>query len=224
MRNLDLHTEIGGAAPGGQAGPMIQLAPHVVTRGFVMVFGRNEEIFGQGEPADFVYKVAAGVVRTSRVLSDGRRQIAAFHFAGEVFGLEGGAEHELCAEAVTDCEIGLVKRPALERAADLDSAMARDLWALTVRDLKALRAHMLVLGRKGATERVAAFLLQMANRNGASRVALPMSRTDIADYLGLTIESVSRSFTQLEREGAIALPSARDVELRDRARLEHYEG
>jgi CRP/FNR family nitrogen fixation transcriptional regulator len=102
--------------------------------------------------------------------------------------------------------------------------MAVDPWALTVRDLQSLRAHMLLLGRKGATERVAAFLLKMAERAGSTRLTLPMSRTDIADYLGLTIESVSRSFTQLEREGAIALPSARHVELRDRAQLETYEG
>jgi CRP/FNR family nitrogen fixation transcriptional regulator len=190
-----------------------------------MGFSRNEEIYGQEEEADFVYKVISGVVRSCQVLNDGRRQIAAFHFPGDVFGLESGSEHSLCAEAVSDCRIALVKRPSLDRAADQDSACARDLWAITSLDLQRLRDHMLLLGRKGAGERVAAFLLQMAERAGVGDwLDLPMSRAEIADYLGLTIETVSRNLTQMERDGVIGMPSARHVELRDRRALEAYQG
>jgi CRP/FNR family nitrogen fixation transcriptional regulator len=176
----------------GPAPPQSLFAP-----GFVMAFGRNEEIYGQQEPADFVYRVVSGVVRTCRALSDGRRQIIAFCYPGDVFGLEAGPEHSFCAEAVGECQVALTKRRTLERAADQDNTTARDLWALTARDLQSLSDHMLLLGRKGATERVAAFLLQAFDRTQSEQLDLPMSRTDIADYLGLTIESVSRSMSQL---------------------------
>lgn len=222
MRNFDMDGMMGGGAIGGLAavGNLLNLTAGVSAPGFVMGFSRNEEIYGEDEPADFVYKVVSGAVRTTRILSDGRRQIADFHFAGDVFGLELGEVHSLCAEAISDCRIALIKRIAVDRAADRDSVAARELWGVTARDLRRLQDHMLLLGRKGAMERVSAFLLEMSARTGKSEaVDLPMSRTDIADYLGLTIETVSRSLTQLEREGAIGLPSFRHVELRSRGAL-----
>ncbi len=230
MRNFDIDGGMGGGAIGSMSGPMttsggkvFNLTAGVSAPGFVMPFSRNEEIYGEGEAADFVYKVVSGAVRTTRILSDGRRQIADFHFAGDVFGLEAGEVHSLCAEAITDCRIALVKRIAVDRAADRDCAAARALWGVTARDLRRLQDHMLLLGRKGAMERIAAFLLEMSERTGERRsVELPMSRTDIADYLGLTIETVSRSLTQLERDGVIALPSFRRVELLNRAAVEGY--
>jgi CRP/FNR family nitrogen fixation transcriptional regulator len=226
MRSFDTYTDLGGAGIGGALPPatggMIALSPRVSAPGFTMDFGRNEEIYGQEEEADFVYRLVAGVVRTSRLLSDGRRQVVAFHYPGDVIGLEPGDVHTLSAEAVTECRVALVKRRSLERAAERDNGAARDLWALTARDLQSLGEHMMLLSRKGAAERVAVFLLQLAERTETDRLELPMSRSDIADYLGLTIESVSRSMTQLEREGAIALPSARRVMLRNRDALEDY--
>ena len=221
MRNFDIDHGAGGGL-GGVAtnGRLISLTEGVSCPGFVMTFSANEEIYGEGEPADFVYRVVSGAVRTTRILSDGRRQIASFHFAGEVFGLETDEAHSLCAEAVGDCRIALVKRVALDRSADRDCATARELWSMATRDLRRLQDHMLLLGRKGALERVAAFLLEMADRSGGrDAVDLPMSRLDIADYLGVTIETVSRSMTQMERDGVIGLPSFRHVQLRDRAAL-----
>jgi CRP/FNR family nitrogen fixation transcriptional regulator len=222
MRNLDIEGVVGGGAIGSLdgRGNLFDLTDGVTAPGFVMAFSRNEEIYGEGESADFVYKVVSGAVRTTRILADGRRQIADFHLAGDVFGLEDGEAHGLCAEAITDCRIALVKRVALERIADHDCGAARKLRGLTAGDLRRLQGHMLLLGRKGAVERVAAFLLEMSQRAPAGEaVDLPMSRTDIADYLGLTIETVSRSMTQLERDGCIGLPSSRHVELRDRRAL-----
>ena len=192
--------------------------------GFAMTFSRNEEIFGEEEPADFVYRIIEGAARTMRVLSDGRRQIAAFHLPGDVFGLEIGELHRFTAEAVTDCKVALVRRPVLDRAVERDAAAARRLWALTSRDLAEAQAHLMLLARRGAAERVGAFLVDLADRTGADDlVELPMSRLDIADYLGLTIETVSRTLTQFERDGSIELPSCRRVVLRNRAALQASE-
>lgn len=206
--------------PKGIPGRGIQLTETMNLPGFVMEFARNEEIFGEEEPADFVYKVISGTVRTVRILSDGRRQVAAFLLAGEVFGVEHGELHRFSAEAVSDCKVALVRRSAVEKAAELSSRAARELWSLATCDLVRLQDHMLLLGRKNANERVGAFLLDMSQRTkGGDTVELAMSRTDIADYLGLTIETVSRTLTQMERDRAIALPTCRHILLRNRAAL-----
>jgi CRP/FNR family nitrogen fixation transcriptional regulator len=182
-----------------------------------MPFARNEELFGAEEPADFVYQVISGVVRTLRLLDDGRRQIISFHFAGELFGLEGGAVHTVSAEAVSDCEIVLARRSLVERAAGESPIVAHALWLLAVGSLRQAQQHMTLLGRCSARERVEAFLSEMATRGHHSEaVDLAMSRTDIADYLGLTIETVSRTLSQMERRRVIALPRSRRVVLRDR--------
>ena len=201
-------------------GAAIHFAAGLNLPGFVMAFSRNEEIFGEEEEADFVYKVIAGAVRTVRILSDGRRQIGAFHLPGELFGLEHGAAHRFSAEAVVDCQIALIRRSHVDRAARQEAGAAQALWTMAAEDLARLQDHMLLLSRKNAAERVGAFLLEMNGRIGTGdAVELAMSRTDMADYLGLTIETVSRTLTQMERDGAIALPSCRGVVLRDRAAL-----
>ena len=188
--------------------------------GFVMAFARNEEIFGEEEEADFVYKVISGAVRTVRILSDGRRQVAGFHLPGDVFGLELGPLHRFCAEALVDCQVALLRRSHVQRAASQEAGVAQALWAMAAGDLARLQDHMLLLARKTAAERVGAFLIEMAGRTGGGDVVeMAMSRTDMADYLGLTIETVSRAMTQFERDGAIALPSCRRVLIRDRAAL-----
>ena len=157
-----------------------------------------------------------GAVRTMRFSSDGRRQILGFHLPGEVFGLELGDTHTLSAEALANSEIVMVRHSALNKAATDDARAARALLQLTSEQLTSAREHALVLGRKGACERVAAFLLQLADRFVAKReMDLPMSRADIADYLGLTIETVSRAFSEFERNAAIALPSSRHVVMRN---------
>jgi CRP/FNR family transcriptional regulator, nitrogen fixation regulation protein len=202
------------------AGKAFRFAEALELPGFSMRFDRDEEIFGEGESADFVYMVVSGGARSFRILSDGRRQITGFHLPGDVFGMETRGEHRSSAEAMVLSEIALVRRSAIDRAADADVAAARQLWALTAGDLDHLRDHMLLLGRKCAAERVGSFLLEMARRAPAERgTQLPMSRSDIADYLGLTIETVSRTLTQLERDRTISIPSSRCIVLHDRAAL-----
>lgn len=193
-------------------------------RGVRMRYERNEEIFGEDEPAEYVYRVLSGAVRTMRFSAEGRRQILGFHMAGDVFGLELGEAHSLSAEAVGVCDVVMVRRTAIEKAAQDEPRVARALLTLTGQQLADMREHALVLGRKGAGERVAAFLLQLAGRFVAKReLDLPMSRADIADYLGLTIETVSRAFSEFERNAAIALPSSRHVVMRNPLALHELE-
>lgn len=198
---------------------LIDIAPQLALPGFTVTYDPNEEIFGEEEDADFVYKVISGAVRTTRLLTDGRRQIGAFYMAGDVFGLEAGPAHRFSAEAIAPTEIGLVRRSALERAAENDSQAARQLRAITSHELEDLQDHMLLMGRKNAAERVGSFLLKLARRASSAIVELPMSRGDIADHLGLTLETVSRTFSQFVRDQVIGLPSARCVVLRNPAAL-----
>jgi len=198
------------------------LGDTIATMGAPMGFRRNEEIYGEGETAEFLYKVASGTVRTYKVLDDGRRQIGAFYVAGDVFGLEDGETHGFSAEAVTEAKVHLVKRSSLIALASRDTEVARQLWTITTRELQRAQNHFLAL-IKTAEERVASFLLDMAARlTRENQFDLTMSRQDIADYLGLTIETVSRTMTQLESSGAIALPTSRRVVLRNRAALGHH--
>jgi CRP/FNR family nitrogen fixation transcriptional regulator len=185
-----------------------------------MRFSRNAEIFGEDEPADYLYKVASGAVRICKLMSDGRRQIGAFYLPGDVFGLESDAVHLFSAEAVGDCEVLVVKRSAFMAETARQPDLVSQLWTQTMDHLKRAQSHMLLLGRKNAQERIAAFLLELAERLSCSGdIKLPMSRQDIADYLGLTIETVSRTLTQLERDGLIAIPVSRQIVLRNRAAL-----
>lgn len=187
--------------------------------GAPMSFARNAEIYGDNEPADYLYKVISGAVRLYKVLTDGRRQISAFYLPGDIFGLEVGDEHMFSAEAVSDAKILVVKRSAVVALAGRDNDVARQLWTLTSRELHRLQDHIMLLV-KTAQERVAGFLLEMADRTRAGNaVDLPMSRQDIADYLGLTIETVSRALTQLENAAAIEVPTSRRIVLRNRSQL-----
>ena len=187
--------------------------------GALMPFARNSEIYGENEPADYLYKVLSGTVRSYKVLVDGRRQIGGFYLPGDMFGLEIGDEHTFSAEAITDCKIIVIKRSALLALATTDNEVARQMWQLTARELQRAQDHVLVL-IKSAQERVAGFLLEMADRaSEGEAVELPMSRQDIADYLGLTIETVSRTLTQLEKSATIELPTSRRIVLRNRPAL-----
>jgi CRP/FNR family nitrogen fixation transcriptional regulator len=186
--------------------------------GATMSFAKGAEIYGEHEPADYVYMVVSGTVRTYRILSDGRRQIEGFHFAGDVFGFETGAEHDSSAEAVTAATVLVIRRSTILAVAERDMNVANQLWKLTARQLDRARRHALLLV-KSAQERVAAFLLDMARLGNGNAVELPMSRQDIADYLGLTIETVSRTLSLFQQEAAIDLPNSRRVLLRDRSAL-----
>jgi CRP/FNR family transcriptional regulator, nitrogen fixation regulation protein len=187
--------------------------------GSQMTFGPNEEIFGENEPAGYVYKVMKGAVRTYRILSDGRRQIGGFYLPGDIFGLEVDREHQFSAEAINHATVTVIRRNAVVALAERDCEAARELWNFTGRELHRVQEHMMLL-IKSAPQRVACFLLEMSERLAPTdAIELPMSRQDIADYLGLTIETVSRTMTQLASNHAIGLPSARQIVLRNRNAL-----
>jgi CRP/FNR family transcriptional regulator, nitrogen fixation regulation protein len=197
----------------------ISLGSSIEMMGAPMPFARNAEIYGENEPADYLYKIVSGAVRTYKVLNDGRRQIGSFYLPGDIFGLEVEEEHTFSAEAVADCKVLVIKRSALVALAGRDSSIARQLWTMAAGELHRAQDHIMLL-IKTAQERVAGFLMEMSARNsGANEVDLPMSRQDIADYLGLTIETVSRTLTQLENSGAIAVPTSRRIVLRSRGTL-----
>jgi len=187
-------------------------------------YKKDEEIYGEDEPSDYVYQVISGSVRSYKLLSDGRRQIGAFHLPGDVFGLESGPVHRLTAEAIVDTTVRLVKRRSLEQAASMTAQVARSLWTMTAGELRRAEDHMLLLGRKNAMERVASFLLEMDRRlAGTGMMALPMCRRDIGDYLGLTLETVSRALSQLHNDGVLAFSGARQIVLRNRQRLHNMD-
>ena len=165
-------------------------------------YGGATEIFGEAEPADHIYQVIEGEVRSHKLLFDGRRQIGAFHLPGDIFGLENGDFHRFTAEAIVDTTVRLVKRQSLELVAKADPSMALSLLTMTTDNLQHVENHMLLLGRKNSRERVAAFLLEMNGRLSAAGVmTLPMNRRDIADYLGITLETVSRALSEFHRKG-----------------------
>ncbi|RUV54528.1 MULTISPECIES: helix-turn-helix domain-containing protein [unclassified Mesorhizobium] len=173
----------------------------------VSFFPAGSEIYAQGEKAGAFYQVEFGAVRVYRLLADGRRQISAFHLAGETFGFEADTTHHFFAEAINATGVRVFR---FATGADISS----QLLPLALKGLTRAQEHLLVLGRQNAIERVAAFLVDMAERQGGLRqVELPMSRMDIGDYLGLTIETVSRVFTRLKDKGVIRLPSLRSIEI-----------
>jgi len=189
--------------------------------GTVIQVAHGREIFAEGNETDVFYKVICGVVRVCKFLSDGRRQIEAFHVAGEVFGFEIGREHVLSAEAVSDCTLVSYRRRNVEMLAQKDETITHQLFQYAMKSLAQAQSHSLLLGRRGAAEKVASFLLVWATHSADKRiVTLAMTRQDIADYLGLTIESVSRSLSQFERDGLIALPNIREVRLKNIEALE----
>jgi CRP/FNR family transcriptional regulator, nitrogen fixation regulation protein len=185
-------------------------------------YRKGTEIYGEKEAADYVYQVKMGAVRSYKLLSDGRRQIGAFHLAGDIFGLENGSLHRFTAEAIVDTTVRLIRRQTLELVADSDPVVANNLLNMTTSNLQHAEDHMLLLGRKTSLERVAAFILEMDQRlTRTDVIALPMSRRDIADYLGLTLETVSRALSRLHEFGIIDFVgnTQRQIVLSDRQKL-----
>jgi CRP/FNR family nitrogen fixation transcriptional regulator len=198
--------------PEAEPGPQLGLA---------ISFGRNAEIYAEGETSGYVYKVISGVVRVSKLLPDGRRQISAFHLPGEMFGFEADEVHHASAEAVVPTKVVAYRWEGVVGTDKQPANFLRELLSLTVLGLRHTQDHLLLLGRKSAIERLAAFLLEMSARmGGGSTLDLAMPRHDIGDYLGLTLETVSRMFAELKETGVIRLESARRVHLIDKAALE----
>lgn len=181
----------------------------------------GEEIFRQGERAGLVYRVLKGAVISYRLLNDGRRQVTEFHVAGDFLGLEAGLEYRTTAEALGGTTIATVRRVDLAGLAAADNGLARALWQMSVGAFQRSEDHAMILARQGATERVVAFLLDYADRLGTLEIVdLPMTRQDMADHLGLTIHTVSRTLSQLQAAGLIEARSSRHVRLIRRDLLE----
>ncbi len=177
-------------------------------------------VFREGDLVDNVYSISNGAVKLYKLLPDGRRQIIGFLFSGDIFGL--GTDDGYCytAETITPTQLCRFGHRKLDSLMEAIPRLERRMFSMAVRDLVAAQEQMLLLGRKTAREKVATFLVKLAQRaakigHSPSEVALPMSRADIADYLGLTIETVSRTFTQLKRDNIIGLPASGHCLLND---------
>ena len=206
------------------------LAALVGNRAFCSEFKycKGTEVFGEGEEAEYVYQNTSGAVRTYKLLSDGRRQINSFDLPGDMFGLENGSTHRFTAEAIVETEVRIMRwQSLLDTMANRETG-ATNLLGLITRNLQHAENHMLFLGRKTALEKVAAFLHEMDIRLDHPNVmALPMSRRDIADYLGLTLETVSRAVSELYRVSVIDFRTndhrRRQILILDRQRLANYD-
>jgi CRP/FNR family nitrogen fixation transcriptional regulator len=191
------------------------------TIGSVVKFSRNAAVFNEGDPARQVYKVISGAIRTCRVLVDGRRQIADFYLPGDFFGLDGQGEHGFTAEAIADAVVISYPRSQLELIAETRPAVQKLLMSMLCKGLSATQNHVVMLGRQTAQERLAWFLLNLMQRTDDNAdLDLPMSRLDIADYLGLTIETVSRGISQFKRKQLISVSGTHQVTLRNVEALE----
>src|SRR5262249_10929078 len=189
--------------------------------GGVTYYPRRVQIVHEDEAADRLYKVISGTVCTYKVLSDGRRQIGGFYLPGDIFGLEYAEAHTLAAGTNTKAQILVVRKSVLSALASRNAPRNRHLLSLTARELARVQDRVLLLSLKSAQERVVGFLLEMSKRGSANgnSVELPMSRQDIADYLGLTIETVSRTLWALENCGAIGISRRRRIQFHSRSRL-----
>jgi len=180
------------------------------------------EIHGQGAAATSCYRVISGCVRMVRLMEDGRRQVGEFLMAGDVFGFDALDTHDFAAEAVSDAVLRRYPRRMVDALAETNVGLARRLRDLTSVSLRNAHTRLLLLGRKTASERIATFLLEMAERLPQATVGvldLPMSRSDVADHLGLTIETVCRILAHLRRDGTIAIERGR-IEVRNAVGLQ----
>lgn len=175
-------------------------------------FRRGEEIYAQDEDADLIYRVVRGSIRTTHLQSDGRRQIGDFYYEGDIIGVEVGEVHRFSAEALTDCDVLALRRAG--STAYEPGRVQQMIWAATATELRRTQSHMLLLGRATACERVARFLMDIAERFRGEFVILPMSRQDMADYLGLTIETISRMLGRLQADGVIEFSGSRKYRVR----------
>ena len=178
-----------------------------------VAFAMNAQIYGEGQPSTYLYKLTSGLARSYSMTPDGRRQIVAFYVPGDLFGFEVGDGHTLTVEATTESRIRVIKRSSIFNAMSRDDIMAHELWLNINREVRRNQEHILQFG-KPARVRVASFLLEIVKRVPSANVkALALSRQDIADYLDLRIETVSRAMTRLARAGAIAPSSRRRIRI-----------
>ncbi len=192
--------------------------PSLSAMGSVANFHRNTTIFNEGDDAEYSYKVVSGAVRLSKMMSNGRRQVAEFALPGDFIGLNWLNEHAMTAEALSDVTLICYSRGRLDRLSDENQEIRAELFSTLRHDLWAAQNHLVLLGRQSALERVACFLLDMMARGknaDKGTIPLPMPRRDIADYLGLTIETVCRMLTRLKQRGAIDITGRHSIAVRN---------
>jgi len=210
-----------GALDGDQLGLLDAIVVHKTLQ-------PGETLFYESDRSDSLYILTAGCVRLSKMLADGRRQITGFLFPSDFLGLALRERYAYSAEAVDTVKICAYPRAKLEALLDQFPAMERRLLAVASNELAAAQDQMLLLGRKTAIERVASFLLilmrRMQRKGRQDTISLPMTRTDIGDHLGLTIETVSRTLSRLKRERVVRFLSLQDVQVTDIKRLEQFAG
>ena len=179
--------------------------------GVVIAYATGEQIYAEGDQAQFLYAVVAGAVRTVRHSSDGRRQVGDFYYPGDLFGLEAEQEHAFAAEAMCPVQVRMIRLGSAEDRAFAEAALL---------ELARAHEHLAMLGRRSAEEKVASFLLELAHQGPCGQAALPMSRQDMADYLGLALETVSRVLGRFQDEKLVAFSSCRDFRIVKRSRLQ----
>lgn len=194
-------------------------AGHLMPANPIQTVPAGELLFSQGDKAETVFEVLSGMVRLYRLLPDGRRQVTGFLTAGQLLGLAPEGTCVFTADTITEVSFCRYKRDAFERLIDEVPGFARRLLAVTSHELHAAQDQMVLLGRKSASEKVASFLLMLPARQ--NDIDVPMTRGDIADYLGLTVETVSRTLTRLRQDGLIALPVPTRIQVLDRKGLEN---
>lgn len=193
--------------------------------GRTLALAPGEALFHEGDPATRVFTLTRGTLKLYRLLPDGRRHVTGFLHAGDFLGIGVGHEHSVSAEALEDVQLCWFPRNRFDSFVEQYAAMERSLYRTAADELVAAQEQMLLLARKTASERVASFLLELAERTSFRAatnaiLCLPMSRSDIADYLGLTKETVSRVISSFKKRGLIRLVKTDEVELVDRTRLE----
>jgi CRP/FNR family transcriptional regulator len=202
---------------------------HSLDHGQLRRVGTKEFLFAEGDTISHVFRIETGALALFRVLADGRRQVLGFAYPGDIVGLGVDDEHTMNAQAVKPTRVSCVSMAALRQSAASDPDLGFKLYDAVARELAATRDLMLTIGQRSAMERVAGFLLAFSRRNqrngqNPANIDLPMTRTDIGDFLALTIETVSRTFTKLKLMRLIELPHSSQVKLLDIDHLEDLAG
>lgn len=187
------------------------------------VVGATTVLFHEGDDADALYEVVTGVFRATKVFHDGRRQVVAFAYPGDIVGFGHGDAYRFDCDALTPARVQVTARGDIANVLRNRPDLGEKLLAMAAGEVASMHDLSVLLCRKSAMERIAGFLLSLANRTGKlandQRVGLPMCRADIADHLGLTIETVSRNLSKLKLRGIIDLPGRNSFVIRDLARL-----
>jgi CRP/FNR family transcriptional regulator len=194
--------------------------------GQTLTLAPGQALFHAGDAATRTFTLTKGTLKLYKLLADGRRQIAEFLYPGEVLGAGVEDEHAFTAEALERCQLCWFPRSRFDEFVNHHTSMERELYRVTAHELAAAREQLVLLGRKTASERIASFLLRLSGRvklrpgNDGAIVTLRMSRSDIADYLGLTKETVSRVLSAFRRERIIRSLAVDELEILSRDRLE----